>query len=183
MTGVQTCALPIYFTELRQWLLGGLSTQPALPTPLALRTSYASLLSNKMISDATILHPGRVRLLFGDKAQPQLRGKFKIIRTEVTSLTDNQVKSVVVSTIRNFFDLTQWEFGETFYVTELLAAIHNQLRTEISSIVIVPTDAVSQFGDLFQILCQEDEIFYADIGVEDVEIVSSYTPINIRLNN
>jgi hypothetical protein len=172
-----------YFTELRRWIQDPTALQPQLPTPLDLRTSYASLLRNKMVSDTAVVHPGRMKLLFGDKSQPALRGVFKVVRSEVATLTDNQVKSTVVSTIRNFFDITQWEFGETFYVTELISAIHNALKSEISSVVIVPTGSASQFGDLFQIYCQEDEIFYADINIEDVEVVTSYTPTNIRLNN
>ena len=172
-----------YFTELRRWIQDPTALQPQLPTPLDLRTSYAALLRNKMVSDTAIVHAGRIKLLFGDKSQAALRGVFKVVRSEVATLTDNQVKSVVVSTIRNFFDITQWEFGETFYVTELISAIHNNLKSEISSVVIVPTGSASQFGDLFQVYCQEDEIFYADINIEDVEVVTSYTPTNIRLNN
>lgn len=172
-----------YYNELRRWLQDSSSaSKPALPTPLDLRTSYSTLLENKMVSDTVVLHPGRVKLLFGDKAVSQLRGVFKVVRAEVKTMTDNQVKSTIVTTVRNFFDMTKWEFGETFYVTELLTAVHNSLRTEISSVVLVPTNGSSQFGDLFQIRCQEDEIFYCDIGVEDIEVVQSYTPTNIRLN-
>ena len=172
-----------YFTDLRRWIQDPAVSKPVPPTPLDLRTSYGQLLQNKMVSDTVILHPGRIKLLFGDKSHPSLRAKFKIVRSESTSLTDNQVKATAVATIRNFFDILQWEFGQTFYVTELLTAIHNALRSEINSVVIVPTEASSQFGDLFQVVCQEDEIFYSDINVEDIEVVTTYTPINLRLNN
>lgn len=172
-----------FFTELRRWIQEPTASAPRMPTPLDLRTSFNTLLDNKMVSDTVILHPGKVKLLFGDKAQPSLRGIFKVVRSSISTLTDNQVKTIIVSTIRNFFDLSRWEFGEAFYVTELIAAIHSQLRAEISSVVLVPTVASGQFGDLFQVTCQEDEIFYADINVEDVEIVTSYTPTNIRINS
>lgn len=171
-----------FFTDLRRWIQDPSASAPRSPTPLDLRNSYNALIENKMVSDTVVLHPGRIKLMFGDKAPTALRGTFKVVRSSVTTLTDNQVKATVVSTIRNFFDISRWEFGETFYVTELIAAIHYNLRTEISSVVLVPSDASSQFGDLFQVTCQDDEVLYADINVEDVEIVTSYTPINIRLN-
>lgn len=172
-----------YFNDIRRWIQDPLATAPKPPTPLDLRTSYSSLIENKMISDTCVLHPGRIKLLFGNKSHPSLRGVFKVVKTNVSTLTDNQIKSSIATTIRNFFDLSRWEFGETFYVTELIAAIHNNLRSEISSVVLVPTVTQGQFGDLFQVECQDDEIFYADIGVEDIELVTSYTPINIRLNS
>jgi hypothetical protein len=171
-----------YFNNFRRWIQDSTATAPRAPTPLDLRTSYGYMLDNKMISDTVVLHPGRLKLILGDKARPELRGKIKVIRSDASTSTDTQIKSTIVATARNFFDITKWEFGETFYVTELIAAIHNALRTEISSAVIVPSSAQSQFGDLFQIECQEDEIFYIDINVEDVEIVSAYTPVNLRLN-
>jgi hypothetical protein len=108
--------------------------------------------------------------------------KFKIIVSDNKTITDNQIKTTVVSTVRNFFDVTVWEFGETFYVTELITAIHASLGSQISSVVLVPTSATSQFGDLFQIQAREDELFYPDISVNDVEIVAGYTATNLRLN-
>ena len=142
----------------------------------------SALLENKMISDTVILHPGNFKILFGERADPELRATFKIVRPAQTTLTDNEVKVRVVSAIREFFDITDWEFGETFYYTELSASIHSVLGSEIDSIVIVPTYNQNQFGDLFQIQSREDEIFIADVSTSAVQIVQSYTPENIRQN-
>lgn len=171
-----------YFTELKRWLEDPLAPAPSVPTPLDLRTAYNYLLDNKMISDTVILHPGNFKLLFGSKAAPELQATFKVIRSPNGTLTDNQVKTTIVSTVRNFFDVTLWSFGETFFFTELAAAIHATLPTEISSVVLVPLFSTNQFGDLFEVLAREDEVFYPDITVDQIEIVTGYTPTNLRLN-
>jgi len=168
-----------YYLNIQDWLSGSLTSEPTAPTPLDLRISYGYLLDSKMISDTVILHPGKFKLLFGSKAIEELQATFKVIRS-TGNLTDNQVKTRVVDVISEFFDINLWEFGESFYVTELLSAIHNDLRSEIDSVVIVPTYAQHQFGDLFQILIREDEIPQADIDVEDIEIVQNYSATILR---
>lgn len=171
-----------YYTSLKRWLENPSTVQPTAPTPLDLRTSYGYLLDNRMVSDTVILHPGKIKLLFGSKAQSSLRVTFKVIRSENRTLTDNQIKTTIVTVIRNFFDITTWEFGETFYATELFAAIHAALPSDINSVVLVPTLTQNQFGDLFQVLAREDEVFYPDISVDNIEIVTGYTATNMRLN-
>jgi hypothetical protein len=171
-----------YYIALQRWLEDPLAVAPRAPTPMDLRTSYTYLLDNKMISDTVILHPGNIKLLFGSKAIPELRGKLKIVKSANSVLTDNQIKTSVVTTVRNFFDITQWEFGETFFFTELASAIHLSLSTDISSVVLVPDTATNQFGDLFQVIAREDEMFYPDITVDNVEIVVSLTSTNMRQN-
>ena len=169
-----------FYTAMKRWLEDPLATRPSPPTPLDLRNSYGYLLDNKMISDTVVLHPGNFKLLFGTKAAAPLRAQFKVIRSPDRTLTDNQIKTAIVTVVRNFFDVTSWEFGETFYFTELSAAIHNALATEISSVVLVPTLPENQFGDLFQVLAREDEVLYPDISVDNIEIVSGYTAVNLK---
>lgn len=172
-----------YFTQLKTFLEDPLAPAPDTPTPLDLRTAYGYLLNNKMISDSVVLLPGRFKLLFGARAPAELQAVFRIIRSQNGLLTDNQVKTTTVSVIRNFFDVTLWEFGETFFFTELAAAIHAALPTEISSVVLVPTFTANQFGDMFQVLTREDEVLYPDITVNQIEIVTGYTSTNLRLNS
>jgi hypothetical protein len=133
-----------------------------------------------MISDTVVLHPGRIKVLFGPKATPVLQATLKIVRSQNSTLTDNQIKTKTVAAIRNFFDITYWEFGETFFFSELSALIHATLPTDVSSVVLVPTFAQNQFGDLYQIKAREDELFYPDITVDDIEIVVGYTATNLR---
>lgn len=175
-----------YQVEFSNWLNNVLTVEPEAPSSLDLRTTYSNLLDNKMISDTLILHAGRFKVLFGSKAIPELQATLKVIRpsssSSGTTLTDNQVKTQIVGVVQDFFDVNVWEFGETFYFTELAAAIHNELKTEISSVVLVPLAANHQFGDLFQVLAREDEIFQADIGVEDIEIIQSFTATTLRFD-
>jgi hypothetical protein len=169
-----------YYTQLRQWLNGVTTTAPDLPTPLTLRTDYGHMIDNRMMSDTMILHPGKIKLLFGSKAIPTLQATFKVIRPSTKVLTDNQVKNVVVDTVKAFFDINKWEFGETFYFTELSTAIHNALPSEIDSVVLVPVSSNNQFGDMFQVIVREDEILQPDISVTTIEIVTSYNTQNLR---
>ena len=171
-----------YYTSLNRWLENRTDVQPDEPTPLDLRSSYSSMLDNKMLSDTVILHPGRFKILFGSRAIPQLQATFKVIRPESSSMTDNQVKARMVDIIRAFFDIETWEFGETFFFTELAASIHADLGPEIDSVVLVPQYSQNQFGDMFQVFSKEDELFISDVSTTDIEIVQSYTSSNIRQN-
>lgn len=169
-----------YYNEYTRWLAGEISDEPTPPTPFDLRNTYASLLDNKMISDTVILHSGKFKVLFGDKSLPELRAKIKVVRSRNRSLTDNQVKIRVVNIVRSFFNISKWEFGETFYYTELDTLIQNEMPSDIASTVLVPQFPNHRFGDLYQVLCKEDEIFQVDIGIEDIEIVDALNPTVIR---
>lgn len=171
-----------YYLSMKRWLEDPLASKPDLPTPLDLRSTYNYLLDNKMISDTVVLHPGKIKLLFGSRAQPELQATFKIIKSPHSTLTDNQIKTAMIATIRNFFDVTSWEFGETFYFTELATAIHTTLPVDVSSVILVPTSATNAFGTLFQVLAREDEIFYADVTPSQLEIVTSYNDLNMQVN-
>jgi len=169
-----------FYTGMQRWLQGKTDIQPTPPTPLELRTTYATLLENKMISDTVVLQSGNFKILFGPKATPQLRSVFKIVRPTGTLLTDNQVKVRIVEVVRKFFDINDWEYGEKFYFTEMASAIHADIGPEIDSFVLVPLYANNRFGDMFQITAAENELFLPDINTTDIEIVQSLTPSNIR---
>lgn len=171
-----------YHTAYRRYIKNLTSVEPEPPTSLDLRNSYAKLLDNKMISDTVILHSGEFKLLFGARALPELQATLKIIRSPNALLTDNEVRVRVVDLVEAFFDINVWEFGETFYFTELAAFIHLSLAPEIDSVVLVPDLPQNQFGDLFQVFAREIEIIQPDISVNDIEIVENYTVDNLRQN-
>lgn len=160
-----------YYTELRSWLRGDISDRPIPPTSLELRTSFAQLLEARMMSDAVVVHPGTFKILFGANASSILKGSFKVIPSQTGKLTSNELKVQIVDIVRNFFDVDNWEFGETFYFSELSAAIHSSLPGELDSVVLVPESADSVFGDMFELAPQEDELFIPDITVDNIEIV------------
>lgn len=170
-----------YYTALQEWLSGQTDVEPTPPSSLDLRTSYASLLQAAMISDTVVLHSGTFTLLFGANADPTLQATFAVVRpTTNVTLTDNQVQSKIVSIIQDFFNPTFWEFGETFFFTELAAVVQDQLASEIDSIVIIPSYAANQFGDLFEILPGENQLFLPDISTSQINIVTALTPQVLR---
>jgi hypothetical protein len=152
---------------------------PKPPSELQLRQTFNQLSEFKMFSDEMIWRPVKFKLLFGDTAPIELQAKFKVVKMNGSSLSDGEIRSKVVQSIHNFFDVNMWEFGETFFFSELGAYIHRQLSTAISSVEIVPTRG--SFGKLREIKNQPDELFFATAEVGDVEIISANTPLNLRI--
>lgn len=170
-----------YVSAIADWVAGNTNIEPTAPTPLELRNSFGDILDKKMISDTVILRTGLIRLLFGDKAEPELQGQLKVIKSPTSTLTDNRIKTEIVDVVNEFFDIDLWEFGETFYFTELAGAIHQRLPADISSVVVVPTFSDNQFGNLFQVEVREDEVVQPDVTVDDIIIVQTFTDDNLRL--
>lgn len=169
-----------YARDIRLWLNGQLEDKPQEPTPFQLRSDYQELLESKMISDTVIFHSGTIRPIIGPKADPELQGVIKIIRSADRTFSNNQIKSSIVDAVRDFFDITTWEFGETFYFSELAAHIHSQLPTSLDSVVLVPTLNTNEFGDLYQVFAREDEILQVDISVDQIEIIDSLDSKTLR---
>jgi hypothetical protein len=169
-----------YYTLLRQWLTGKISNQPVPPTPFELKNSYGYLLESKMITDELILHPGIIKLVFGKYADNTLQASFKVVRSQNKTLSNNQIKTSIVDAINTYFDINNWEFGQTFYFTDLASYIHNSMPSDISSVVLVPTYNTHIFGDMFQVYAKENEIIQPSIDVSNIDIVDSLTPQILR---
>ncbi len=168
-----------YYNATMDWL-AGVGEKPTVPTPLSLRTDYAYLIEAGMMSDTIIMHAGKFKVLFGKDAPLELQAKIKIVKSLTTSKTNNEIKVAVVDIVKSFFNINYWEFGETFNFTELGSHIHGNLVSDVSSVVLVPSRAENQFGDLFQVIPREDEIFVPSISVDDIEIVEYLNPQNMR---
>lgn len=153
---------------------------PEEPTTLELETEFQDLDTYKAASDQLLYKSGRFKLLFGDDASSELQARFKVVRLPGTSLSDNEIKTNVVSAINKYFNIDNWEFGDTFYFTELSSYIHQQVGNTIGSIVIVPKKSNGVFGDLFQVKCDSDELFLSTATVDDIDIVDKITKENIR---
>jgi len=154
---------------------------PIEPTVETLNTQFSTALNSyKAIGDQIIYTPAKFKKLFGTSADATLQGTFKVIKSPGATITDNEIKARVLSTIDSFFDITNWSYGESFYYTELCAFIHSQLSTQISSVVIVGKDAESVFGDLFEITSKPNELFYSTATVDDIEIINSFTDQNLK---
>jgi hypothetical protein len=121
--------------------------------------------------------------LFGTKADVNLRARFQVVKNPAVNVTDNEIKSQVISAVNRYFDVTNWDFGETFYFSELAAYLHSTLAPNISSVVIVPASNNLVFGNYFQINCEPWEIITSAATVNDVEIISSITAAQLNLGN
>lgn len=169
-----------YYALMQKYLKGLLEYEPIPPTSLELRNTYRTLIESKMISDSVIMHSGRVKLLFGNKATPELRAKFRVVKAPDAKLTGDQIRARILAIVNDYFSIDNWDFGQTFYATELCAVIHQQLSTEISSVVLVPEFPTNYFGDLFHLRCEPHEIFVSCAGLENVELVTGLDRLTLK---
>ena len=170
-----------YDTEYRNWLKGASMIKPEAPSTEDLRISYGGNLNLiKSISDEIIYHPVEYKVLFGSKAEEKLRAVFKVVKNPNKSINDNDLKVRIVNAIDTFFDVNNWDFGDRFYLSELITYITNSVAPDVSNIVIVPVQANQVFGSLFEIQGRADEIFVSGATVDDVEIVSSISAAEIN---
>ena len=171
-----------YDADLRTWLRKNQSTaKPSAPTIFDLETQYLSSLDNvKSVSDEIIFNPGDYKLLFGPGADANLQAQFKVVKNPASAVSDNQIKSDVISAIDNFFQIDFWDFGETFYFTELAAYIHNQLAPDLLTVVIVPAQSTSGFGSLFQVFAEDNELFISSATVDNVEIINTLSAEKLK---
>ena len=147
---------------------------PALSTPDQLRINYAGTLNPlKSLSDQIVYHPVKYKVLFGSVAEEQLQATFKVVKNPKTNVSDAVIKTRVIAAINEFFALDNWDFGDTFYFTELAAYIHNELAPDLLTAVIVPNQSGQGFGSLFQINSAADEIFISGATVDDVSIITA----------
>lgn len=162
-----------YDSLYRNWLITNSGNEPMPPTSQALADLYASSLEKiKTISDELIFQPAKYRVLFGSKADTSLQAVFKAVRNPTRYNSDNDLKSRILVAISNFFNVDNWDFGQSFYFSELATYVMNILTPDITNFVIVPT-VEGTFGNLYEITCKSNEIFISGVSIEDIEIVSS----------
>ena len=170
-----------YDTQVKQYIAGAIESKPKPPSNDELFRNYGTEINKiKSISDEVIYHPVKYKILFGDKAAPDLQVKFKIVKNASMVINDNELKSDIIEAINKFFDIENWDFGETFYFQELSAYIINQLSPKLVSILIVPRQTTQSFGSLFEIKSEPDEIFASAAKVSDIETIDQLTATNIQ---
>jgi len=162
-----------YDNLFRIWLQDG-GAKPTPSTSDQLRINYSGVLNPlKSLSDQIVYHPVKYKILFGTGADENLQATFKVVKNTKTNITDAVIKTRVIAAINEFFALDNWDFGDTFYFTELAAYIHNELAPDLLTVVIVPNQSGQGFGSLFQINSAADEIFISGATVDDVTIISA----------
>ena len=170
-----------YDTQFRQWLSGANVSEPLPPSSGELNSLLGSELNLiKSISDEIIYHPVSYILLFGNQADLNLQATFNIVRNPASTASDNDIIARTISAFNQFFALENWNFGDTFYFSELSTYVMTQLTPDITNFVIVPKQGSQYFGSLFEIQCPSDKIFISCATAQDIAIVSGLTSDNIK---
>ena len=170
-----------YDTQFRNYLVVG-GAYPEPPSSDSLRTNFGGNLNAiKSISDEIIYHPVKYKILFGSEAEDKLQAKFKVVKNPGRVINDNDLKVRIVSAITSFFSVSNWEFGDRFYLSELSTYILNSVSPDVSNIVIVPRQPSGKFGNLFEIQSAPDEIFASGASVDDIEIVSTLSSTELGI--
>lgn len=171
-----------YDTEYRAWLSSGSGSAPLPPTSQSLEQNYASKLNAiKTVSDEIIFQPVKYKVLFGSKADTNLQATFKAVRNQYITISDNEIKTKILSAIDQFFSLENWDFGQTFNFSELSAYVMNLLTPMITNFVIVPKSNI--FGNLYEVACSTNEIFINGATVSNIEVIDSLTMAQLNLTN
>jgi uncharacterized membrane protein YgcG len=79
-----------------------------------------------------------------------------------------------------YFNIDNWDFGDTFYFSELAAYIHQNIGDIVSSVVLVPLDPQKSFGDLYEIRSAPNQIFVNGATVNDIEVITALTSTNLQ---
>jgi hypothetical protein len=171
-----------YYTAYQNYIRDTTGTvpEPTIPTIAELTTAYSQLNDFKMISDNVVLNSVIFKPLFGAKASPELRATIKVVRPPRSTASISEIKSQVIANVNTYFTLDKWDFGDTFFFSELAAYLHEQMGSIISSVVLVPINPLKTFGDLYEVRCAPNEIFVSAATVADVEVIDALTQTNIR---
>lgn len=171
-----------YDTSFRAWIQDstGKVLRPNPPSSDELAVEFADLENYKPISDALLFSSAKFKMLFGDKADENLRATFKVVKSVNSVVSDSEIKSRMVEAINTYFELGNWDFGDTFYFSELSTYLHTALSPNVSSIVLVPENGQQAFGSLYQINCNPDEIFISAATVDNIDIIPAVTAVQLN---
>ena len=166
-----------YDTAYRQWALDTSTTVtlPSPPTNAELSSEFAELNNVKSISDTIVFQSAVYKPIFGNKSINNLQAVFKVVKNTNLNISDAEIKTTMIDAINTYFDIQNWDFGETFYFSELAAYLHRQLSPNVASVIIVPKDASIKFGSLQQINAEPNEIIISCATVDNIEIITAVT--------
>lgn len=172
-----------YYNSYQNWIQDSTNTvpKPAIPTLTELSQEYGKIQDYKMLSDSVILNSVVFKPLFGPKADPALRATIKVIKDSNTNASDSEIRSAILAAMNNYFNINNWNFGDTFYFSELSAYLHAECGDLISSAVLVSNDPTKRFGDLYEIKCMPYEIFVTAATANDIIVISALTPTELNI--
>jgi len=170
-----------YFEEVQRWQADPSIEFPLEPTSNELSSQFSGLNIYKAASDTLTFRSAKFKLLFGTQSA-EAEANFRVVKLS-DNISDNELKTRIISTINEYFNVNNWDFGETFYFTELATYIHQQLGSSLGSIVIVPRNTSGKFGQLFQVKSDPNELFISTATVNDIEIISRLDNQTLRIDN
>ena len=168
-----------YYQNIVSWSNNPTGNFPAEPTSAQLSVNFASLNQYKAASDTITYRSAKFVRLFGASASKDMQAVFRIVKLN-NQFSDNELKSRVLTAIKQYFDPNNWQFGETFFFTELSTYIHQQLGSAIGSIVILPKNTSGVFGELFEVKAMPNELFISTATVNDIEIINQIDSQTLR---
>ena len=71
-----------YDRTYRQWILNDRNpvTQPTPPTEIELERQFSNIKTKKAVSDTIIYRPAEYKIIFGELADTELQGKFRVVK-------------------------------------------------------------------------------------------------------
>lgn len=170
-----------YDTQYRQWLAGANVNEPLPPSSDELYNILSPNLNLiKSISDEIVYHPVSYKLLFGANADPTLQANFNVTVNPNSTASKSDIIARILTAINQFFTLDNWNFGDTFYFSELATYVIKELAPDVTNFVIVPIQVGKYFGGLFEIQCPSNQIFISSATAENIVIVSGLTSENLK---
>lgn len=156
-------------------------TFPVAELSSQIQQSFSSLNDFKMISDQMIWNSSKFTLLFGPQANQENQVIIKIVKVQSSQLTDNQIKQNVLFAIEEYFDINNWEFGETIYISELTAYIHSKLIQDLASVQIVKKESIGQTDiDIYEIRQEFNALPLNTATIDDIKIIPSAAVDNVK---
>ncbi len=172
-----------YYDRYRKWAVDSTGTvpKPSKPTILELSSQYSDIQNYKMLSDSVVLNSVEFKPLFGSKAASALQSTIKVVKSGNSTVSDSEVRSRILTAMNDYFDINNWDFGDTFFFSELSAYLHSECGDIVSAVVLVPNDPSKSFGELYEIRCKPFEIFINAATSEDILVVSSLNPNELQI--
>ena len=172
-----------YYTAYTNWVIDTTGTipKPTMPNTAELAQEYGKLQDYKMLSDSLILNSVVFKPLFGPNANPALQGTIKVVPTSTTNASTSEIRSAVLTAMNDYFNINNWNFGDTFYFSQLSAYLHSTCGDLISSAVLVSNDPTQPFGTLYQIQSLPYEIFVNGATANQIQVIAANTPAQLQI--
>jgi hypothetical protein len=162
-----------YVRNVEKWIATDFTTTtPVPPNNFELSKIMNTIEPKKAIADHVAYIPVEFKYLFGSYAENENQAIFKVIKKLGVGYTDSEIKTEVSKKVNEYFSIDNWDFGATFYFSELAAYLHKELGDYISSVVITPKYASNEFTNLLSISCALNEVFMAVTTSNDVKIIT-----------